>query len=108
MHGEGVEEDHNEAAYYYKLAAIGGHEVARHILGILEEVNGNFDRAMKHYIIGARSGDDKSLKEIGKGYKYGLVTKDEYASTLRAHKECQDRMKSAQREEAAHLKRTRN
>jgi len=55
---------------------------------------------MKHFIIAARSGEDESLKEVGEGYKDGHVTKENYASTLRAHKECQDRMKSAQREEA--------
>jgi len=108
LHGEGIEEDRKLAMHHMKLAAIGGHETARYALGLMEEQNGNIDRAMKHYMISAKCGFDDSLKEVGEGYNAGLVTKDEYVSTLRAHEECQGRMRSAQREEAAHWKRTRN
>jgi hypothetical protein len=100
-HGKGgVEKDIEKAIHYWKLAAIGGHEVARCSLGMIEMSNDNFYRAMKHWMIAARSGYDKSLKLVGEGYKAGHVTKDEYASTLRAHKDAQDEMKSEQRDEA--------
>jgi len=94
---EGDKKDVDKAFYHYKVAAIGGHEPARHILGMIEAYNGNMDRAMKHYMIAARAGVDISLKEVGEGYKTGLVTKDEYASILRAYQVSVDEVKSEQR-----------
>jgi hypothetical protein len=55
---------------------------------------------MKHYMIAARGGLDNSLKKVGEGYKAGHVTKDEYARTLRAHKQATEEMKSEQRTKA--------
>jgi len=98
--GHGVEKDMKKALYHYELAAMGGHEAARHNLGAMEGQKGNAERAYKHYMIAARSGYDDSLKEIGLGYKHGHVTKDEYANTLRAFKDAQDEMKSEQRTKA--------
>jgi len=95
--GDGVEKDIETAIYYYKLAAIGGHEYARNSLAIVEAKNGNKDRAIKHYIIAASCGFDDALKVIGEGYKRGHVTKDDYAKTLRAYQQSCDEMKSEQR-----------
>jgi len=97
----GVEKDNDKAFHHMKLAAIGGHESSRHCLGIREEMIGSIDRAMKHFKIAAKSGLEKSLKKVGEGYKTGHVTKDEYASTLRAYQSCRDELKSEQRAEAA-------
>ena len=80
---------------------MGGHEQARHFLGIEEVTKGQDKQAIKHFMIAARAGYNDSLKEVGIGYKKGLVTKDEYESTLRAHKDSQDEMKSEQRTNAA-------
>jgi len=99
--GSGVKKDLKKAIIHFKLAAIGGHEVARYNLGILEEANGNMDTAMKHYMIAARCGYDDSLKKVGEGYKAGCVTKEEYASILRAHKQSTEEMKSEQRRKTA-------
>ena len=102
MNGEGVAESIFEGRFHFIIAAIGGHEAARHCLGMMErDIAKDTATAMKHFMIAARSGYDDSLKEVGEGYKAGVVTKDEYANTLRAHKEYQDRMKSKEREEAA-------
>ena len=99
--GEGVEKDARKALHHYKLAAIGGHEMARYNLGCMEiESNGNVVRAMKHWMIAARAGLDMSLKQVGIGYKRGYVTKDDYASTLRAYQHSWDEMKSEQRTKA--------
>ena len=38
--------------------------------------------AMKHFMISARAGYCDSLKEVGEGYKAGLVTKEEYMQML--------------------------
>jgi len=102
--GEGVNKDMNKAMHHWKLAAMGGHETARHCLGMKEVNNGNIDKGMKHFIIAAKSGLDDALKQVGKGYKDGLVTKDDYASTLRAHKDSQDEMKSVERSVAVSMR----
>jgi len=108
-YGKWAEKDKKKAIQHYKLAAIGGHERARHNLGLIEMSNGNMDRSMKHHMIAAKSGHDESLKEVGIGYKAGLVTKDEYVSTLRAYQQTIDQMKSKEREEArVHLESRRN
>ena len=96
--GRGIEKNMKKAMHHLKLAAIGGDEMARRNLGLAEREAGNIDRSMKHYMIAARSGDDKSLKEVGEGFKKGHITKDDYACTLRAYKESKDEMKSDQRE----------
>ena len=94
---DGGEKDLVKSIHHYKLAAIGGHEKARYNLAAMEV---NKDRSMKHLVIAATCGYEKSLKEVGKGYKAGLVTKDEYASTLRAYQVSADEMKSVQRTNA--------
>ena len=61
------------------------------------------NQAMKHFMIAAKAGCDDSLKMVG-GYKRGHVTKDEYASILRAHKNSRDEMKSQQRTKAKEIR----
>jgi len=99
-YGEGVEVDKEKAKHYRELAAIGGDKHARHNLGAEEWNKGNKHRAMKHFIIAARAGEKKSLDAVKKGYMGGLITKDEYANTLRAHHERQKEMKSDERDKA--------
>lgn len=82
----GVLEYADKAMYHLVAAAIGGNEGARHNLGEIEYNVGNMDTSMKHFIIAAKSGHDKSLKKVGEGYKDGHVTKDDYTKTLRAIK----------------------
>ena len=84
---------------FWALAAMAGHEGARYNLGIVEKMI-DIDRSTKHFLIAARSGNVEALKEAGKRYKSGHVTKEEYASTLRAHKESQDEMKREAKREA--------
>ena len=110
LFGRGAEKDIEKVIHHWKLAAIGGHERARYNLGLAELRNGNIDVARKHFEISARAGDDDLLKDnhrramklfivaardeyddalkgVREGYKDGYVTKYEYASTLRAHKD---------------------
>ena len=84
--GFGVGKDKEKSMHYLKLAAMAGHETARCNLGSAESRQGNNIRAMKHFMIAARAGFEESLKVVGQGYKAGLVTKEDYASTLRAIK----------------------
>ena len=98
--GDGVEKDVCKSIHHW-IAAIGGHERARHNLGCIQYNIGVMERAMKHFLIAARAGLDEALKEVGKGYKAGHVTKDEYANALRAHQKTRDGMKSEQRDKAS-------
>lgn len=101
--GEGVKRDMKKAKYYYELSAMGGHAVARHNLGIVDENEGNYDSAMKNFMIAAEAGYDKALAAIRQGYLNGFVTKDDFEKALRAHKEAKDEMKSDQRAAAFEL-----
>ena len=100
-HGRGVEIDKKKAKYYYELAAIKGNVIARHNLGCVEGNAGNHQRAMKHFMLAAKAGNKDSLDEVKRGFTKGLVTKDEYESTLRAYHVCQAEMKSETRDNAA-------
>ena len=99
--GRGVERDENKAKYYYELAAMRGDVVARHNLGDLEDIAGKTSRAMKHWMISAGAGFDKSLKAIRVCFMEGHATKDDFEKALRAHRASKDEMKSEQREAAA-------
>ena len=98
--GVGVEKDDDKAVNYWEKAAIGGHPIARHNLGCHEEYNGNMERAVKHYIIAAKLGDEDSMKALWPNYKEGYISKEEYGATLRTHQAAIDATKSAQREKA--------
>ena len=98
--GEGVERDLKKENHYLELAAMSGHEVARHNLGGVEVDNGNMNRAMKHFMLSAKAGFDASLKAVADGYKDGHVTKDDYATTLRVYQSSCKEMKSEQRTKA--------
>ena len=100
-YGEGVKRDEAKAKYYYELAAIGGIAVPRYNLGNLENRAGNMDRAVKHWMISAAAGHDKSLMGIRECFQNGHATKDDFEKALRAHKNAKDEMWSHQREAAA-------
>ena len=100
-HGRGVGRDQKKAKHYFELAAIGGHAAAWFNLGASEECAGNMNRALKHYMIAVRSGQEHSLKHIQKMFSNGRATKDDYASALRAYQAYLGEIKSAQRDEAA-------
>ena len=59
------------------------------------------NRALKHYMIAAESGEPDSLKQIQKLYTNGHATKDDYAQALRVCQAYLVEIKSAQRDAAA-------
>jgi len=101
INGKGVAVDEKKAKYYLGLAAIKGDDTARNNLGILEEKDGNMDRALKHYMISARGGRSESLEAIKELFMDGLATKEDYESALRAHQTYLDEICSDQRDKAA-------
>lgn len=99
--GRGVDgKDLGKTIHHYKLAAVGGHEIARYQLAAVDFNRGEKGRAMQHYMIAAKCGHDDSLHEVKKGYKMGLVKKDDFAATLRCHQASVNETKSEQRERA--------
>ena len=98
--GEGFEKDEKKALHHLEQAAIGGHPFARNNLGVLEERKGRIDRAVKHWIIAAKLGDDLSLESIKGCFTAGLISKDVFAEALRACQAAIDETKSPQREAA--------
>jgi len=95
------EKDEAKHIYHLEEAAIGGHPKARCNLGVREVKKDNYDRAMRHFFIAANLGDDIAMGNVMKGYEEGLVLKDEFYATLRAHQAAVDATKSPQREAAA-------
>ena len=99
-YGQGVEKDEKKYLYHLTAAAIGGDPFARYNLGLMEWENGKADRAVKHFIIGAKLGEDKALESVKRLYKTGLVSKDDFTAALRGHHAAIVATKSPQREEA--------
>jgi len=99
--GRGVEVDKKKAIYYYELAAMGGSVHARHNIGLMEKKAGNYDRALKHYMIAVRSGDVGSLQQIKKLHSNGHATKEDYTKALQSYQVYLSEIKSPQRDKAA-------
>jgi len=99
--GQGVEVDYKKATHYYELAAIRGSVNARYNLGLVEVSKGNMDRAIKHVIIGTKSGHNESLKKIKQMYTGGDATKEDYTEALQSYQAYLGEIKSPQRDKAA-------
>ncbi len=96
--GQGVEKDEKSALHHAEKAAIGGHPTARYNLGWTEAGRGRRDRAVKHYVIAAKLGHDKSLENLKNGYKDGVVSKEEFTEALHGYQAAIAASKSPQRE----------
>jgi len=99
--GRGVEVDMKKAKYYYEQAAMLGDVTSRHNLGVMEVRLGNYERALKHFMIAVGGGYTGSLERIKKLYTNGNVTKDDYTKALESYQEYLGEIKSVQRDEAA-------
>jgi len=99
--GRGVEVDRKKAINNWELAAMGGDVQARHNLGCEEEVQGNMNRAIKHWIIAVKSGNTCSLDAIKDLCTVGQATKEDYSTALQAYQAYLKEIKSAQRDRAA-------
>ena len=70
----------------FHLEEAASHPISRYILGGVEEENGRLDRAAKHWSI---------LKKV---YRAGILSKEDFATALRAHQAAVDATRSPQRE----------
>ena len=98
--GQGVERDLKKKVYHLEEAAIGGHPQARYNIANHEIRNRRYERAMKHYIIAAKLGDDVASEKVKSGFALGIVSKEDYEAALRGHQAAVDATKSKQRDEA--------
>lgn len=98
--GTGVIKDMKKARHYYELAAMGGYINARCSLGCFHGFYGDYERARKHFMIGARAGDEECLEMIQEGIDRGFMTKDDYTEALQAYQYQQEERKSAMRDAA--------
>ncbi|EJK56462.1 hypothetical protein THAOC_23643, partial [Thalassiosira oceanica] len=98
--GDGVQEDKGKAAELYKKAAMQGHVVGRHNLGNHEGRKGNYDRAVRHYLISAKMGYEKSVQNIKRALMQGCATKEQYAEAMNGYQDAVEEMKSHDRDEA--------
>lgn len=101
----GVGKDGQKGMHHLRLAAIGGLTESRYALGVIAHPN-DTELALKHYIIAAEAGHDKSLEAVKELYARGCVTKEVFAKALRAHKSSTDEVKSDQRDRAAILRKS--
>ena len=99
--GEGAKVDKKKAMYYYELAAMEGDVNARHNLGNDELNAGNYDRALKHYMIAINGGFNGSVDQIKEMYLHGDATRDDYTKALRIYQTYLGEIKSDQRDKAA-------
>jgi TPR repeat protein len=102
--GKGVEKDEKKEVYHLEEAAIGGHTVARHNLANIEMNDGRHERGVKHFIIAANLGDERSMKELWKCFSMGHVSIDNLTATLCRHHAAVNATKSPQREAAEDIK----
>ena len=100
-HGRGVERDRKKAKHYFELAAMKGDADARYNLGITAAKEGNWERALKHFMIAVRCGHDDSLEKIKQLYSVGTATKEEYTKALQSYQAYFGEIKSSQRDKAA-------
>jgi hypothetical protein len=86
---------------YKEKGAMAGDVGSRTNLGIDESNAGNFDRAIKHWLIGASSGDIRAVNNLKNIMIKGHATKDQYAQAIRKYQLYLDEVKSDHRDQAA-------
>jgi hypothetical protein len=90
-----------KARQYYEKGAMAGCTDSRFNLGILDAEAGSFDRAIKHWLIGASCGEIRAVNHVKTLMAMGKATRDHYAQALRGYKQYVDEVRSDQRDRAA-------
>ena len=106
-YGKGFQEDKVKAVQFWTKAAMQGHVESRHNLGHSEAVKGNYARAVRHLLISAKLGDNKSVELIKNMFMGGRATKAQYTDALKGYQGAVEEMKSHDRDEAKRLRQTR-
>ena len=87
-----------KAKFHLEAAAMAGHEVARYYIGILEDMSGNRERAVKHWTIAASAGCFRAMGDLLIALKKGDVSRESIDSTLVAYNASCAEMRSKARD----------
>jgi TPR repeat protein len=87
-----------KSKFHSEVAAMAGCEVARCTVGYMEHVAGNVERAVKHWTIGASTGDYDSMNQLRRYFKEGLVSRESIDSILAAYNNSCAEMRSEARD----------
>ncbi|EJK54036.1 hypothetical protein THAOC_26414 [Thalassiosira oceanica] len=102
--GDEVDQDKAKAAECWTKAAMQGCPLSRDKLGCTEiKDRGNYDRAVRHFLISAKMGEKESLELIKEAFMGGIATKEQYAEALKGYRDAVEEMKSHDRDEASAL-----
>ncbi|EJK44471.1 hypothetical protein THAOC_36980, partial [Thalassiosira oceanica] len=101
--GNDIEEDKPRGIHHWQQAAMKGDVFSRHMLGAVENIDGNHQPATQHWMISAKMGSEKSLNCIQDMFKEGHATKAQYGEALLGYRDATEEVKSPQREEAKRL-----
>ncbi|EJK48386.1 hypothetical protein THAOC_32819 [Thalassiosira oceanica] len=101
--GKGAKEDKAKAAEFYGKAAMQGCPLSRNKLGCAEIKRGNYDRAVRHFLISAKMGHEESMETIKEMFKAGVATKEQCAEALKGYQDAVEEMKSHDRDKASAL-----
>ena len=92
------EGDLKKAKLHYEAAAMAGHEVARNNLGTMENNSGNIERAVKHWMIAASSGEYRAMNSLIIAFKRGYICRDAIETVLTAYNNSCAEMRSEGRD----------
>ena len=95
----GLQQNDQEALKYWEKAAEGGHLLARHNAGCMENDNGNRTAAMRHWRLSASGGSRKSITNLIAYFEDGLLHHGDLAETLQAMYLARAEMKSEDRDQ---------
>ncbi|EJK73472.1 hypothetical protein THAOC_04903 [Thalassiosira oceanica] len=98
-----VEENKARGINHWQQAAMKGHVLSRHCLGVVGIHDGDDELALQHWMISAKMGYEESMNGIKALFTDGQATEAQYSEALRGYQAAVEEMKSPQREEAKRL-----
>jgi len=101
--GNGVQVDKEKGMQFWRRAAMQGHVESRCNLGCYEAQKGNYDRALRHFLISAKMGDKNSVEFVKTLFMEGRATKEQYADALKGYQDAAEGMKSHDRDEVKRI-----
>ena len=99
--GEGVMKSRVKGIRHLEAAAMKGHAVSRFNLGLHEYTDGNYDRALRHFMISAKMGHKDSLELAAGVVAAGVGTDEQYDEALDEYQAAVEETKSPERDYAA-------
>ena len=78
--------------------------LGRHSLGCFKGQMGNFNRAVRHFLISAKMGHKDSFEKFNTIYMAGGATKEQYAEALKGYQDAVEEMKGHDRDRAKRLR----